>query len=275
MTVWTGSKFASAAAGEEITIALGAMGDETLVMTGQVSAKRQTRDGIVIEALDASGPLSRARQTITFEDSSVDDIVSRIAGEADMQFSSDASDTLNIYYVAAHRPLWDYLRDLSVLTGRDLNVDPEGKLLFLKGGAGSDHTLRYGAELMAWNVHAGETPTPTSFAAHGTSSSSGTWHWIGTDPLGEEPGQARVIGAFADQSLADTATEASATMAARAALQGHLLITGNATIRAADTATITDLPGGDPDGLRVRAVQHLLLMRMDGPALAGEPVSKL
>lgn len=260
MTFWTGSKFAGASSGEACTIELGADGDETLVLTGEVIARRQERDGIVLEALDKSSKLSRLRQTITFEDSSIDDIVLRIAGEADMSANSDADDTLSIYYVTAHRPLWDHLRDLAALGGRDLHTDADGTLLFLEGGAGSDHTLRYGAELLGWNVIAGETPTPTTFAAHGTASQSGTWHWVGTDPLGEEPGQARVIGAFADQELADTASGASAARSARAALQGQLLVTGNAALRPADAVTVTDLPGGDPDGMRIRAVRH----RLDG-----------
>ena len=260
LTLWTGSKFAGASAGEACTIELGAEGDETLVLTGEIIARRQERDGIVLEALDKSGKLSRLRQTITFEDSSIDDIVSRIAGEADMSVQSDAGDTLAIYYVTAHRPLWDHLRDLAALGGRDLHTGADGTLLFLEGGAGTDHTLRYGAELLGWTVIAGETPVPTTFAAHGTASQSGTWHWIGTDPLGEDPGQARVIGAFADQSLADTASEASAARSARAALQGQLLVTGDAALRPADTVSVTDLPGGDPDGMRICAVRH----RLDG-----------
>ena len=48
MTLWTGSKFADAASGEEITIAIGPADDETLVLTGQITARRQTRDGIIL-----------------------------------------------------------------------------------------------------------------------------------------------------------------------------------------------------------------------------------
>ena len=256
MTLWTGSKFADSAAGDAFELSLGPKDDEVPVMTGTVIGRHQTTGGLKIEALDSSGILSRTRLSITFEESSVDDIVSRIASEADLDVTSDAGDTLSIYYVSAHRPLWDHLRELARLTGRDLSVDPEGQIRFLADGAGSEHTLRYGAELITWDVVATETPVPLAFAAHGTASESGNWHWVGSDPLGEEPGHARVIGTFADRSLADAAAEASAARASRAALQGRLTVTGNAELRPADTIQVTDLPGGDPDPLRIRTVHH-------------------
>lgn len=256
LTLWAGSKFSDVVSGDACTIALGSEGDETQVFCGQVSVRRQQTDGVVIEMLDTSSALSRTRQSITFEESSIDDIVARLTTEVGIGVTSDARETLAIYYVAAHRTLWDHLRDLADLTGRDLSVDASGDLVFLESGSGADHSLRYGAELLDWTIEAGETPRSTTFAAHGTASQSGTWHWIGTDPLGKDPGQARVVGVFSDQSLADTATEASAAYASRASLQGTVFVTGNTALRPADSITISDLPGGDPDPLRIRTVRH-------------------
>ena len=260
LTLWPGSAFASAAPGDTLTLALGPDGDEVAVLTGTVSSRRQEAGAVVIGALDLSGALGRARASLTFEATSVADIVQRLADEASLQTDSDTTETLSIYYVQADRPLWDHLRDLARLTGRDLGVDAAGVLLFRKPDAGSAHTLRYGAELIRWQLSADETPVPITRGAHGTASQSGNWHWIDADPLGEDPGPARIHGALSDRDLADIATGAAADRAARAALGGWLLVTGDAELRPADSISVTDLPGGDPAPLRIRSVRH----RLDG-----------
>lgn len=257
---WPDSAFADAAPGDTLTLALGPRDDETPVLTGTVSARRQETDAIVVEALDLSGALGRARTTVTFEETSIADIVRKLADEASMQVDADADETLSIYYVLAHRPVWEHLRDLSRLTGRDLSVDADGTLLFRKPDAGATHTLRHGAELIRWRVTQDETPVAVARAAHGNASRSGNWHWVDSDPLGEDPGPARIEGALSDRDLATTATDAATARADRATIGGWLLVTGDAAIRPADSVSVTELPGGDPDPLRVRTVRH----RLDG-----------
>lgn len=258
MALWTASKFADAQPGDSCTVALGGMDDEVLVFTGWIAGRRQQAGAIVLEALDAGGALSRARQTVTFEDSSIDDIVAQLAQEAGLDVQSDASDVLPIHYVSAARPVWDHLRDLARLTGRDLQVDPEGVLLFLEAGAGAQHDLRHGAELIDWRVIAADVPMALAYGPHGGEAAGGSWHHIGADPLGETPGPARIVGSFSAQVLADSATEAEATRVARAGLGGTLTVTGNAALRPGDRLTVTGLPGGDPGPLRIRAVEHHL-----------------
>lgn len=256
LTVWPGSKFANVAEGDAIKLAIGPVGDEIAVMTGQISARQQMSDRIVLEALDQGAGLSRKRTTITFEESKISDIVTRLADENGMTSQVDGSDTLSIYYILGHRPLWDHLRDLARLTGHDLSVDADGKLLFQSGDTDETHTLRYAADLLSWRLSATENPEPVTYAAHGTASESGNWHWIGTDPLGDDPGLARIEGVFSERNLANAATNASATATTRARTSGHLNIIGNANIRPADSATVEGVPGGDPDPLRVRNVHH-------------------
>ncbi len=277
MTLWPGSAFADAGPGDTVALSIGPAGDELPVLTGTVTARHSERDAVVIEALDLSGALGRARTTITFEETRLGDIVRRIADEASMQADTDATETLSIYYVQAHRPLWDHLRDLSTLTGRDLAVDADGVLLFRKPEGGTTRTLRYGAELISWRVTGEEAPLAIARAAHGTASVSGNWHWVDPDPLGEEPGPARVEGVLTDRDMAATATDAATGRSERAALGGWLLVTGDAEIRPADSAAVTDLPGGDPDPLRIRTVRHSLdgvtgfttLLEVEGGGTAG------
>ena len=260
LSLWPGSRFADAAPGDALTLALGPMGDEVAVLTGTVSARRQEAGAVVIEALDLSGTLGRARSTLTFEATPIADIVQRLADVASLKTDTDTTEELPIYYVQADRPLWDHLRDLARLTGRDLGVDAAGVLLFRKPDAGATHTLRYGAELIRWQVSAAETPVPLSRGAHGTASQSGNWHWIDADPLGEAPGAACIDGALNDRDLAAIATDAATGRAARAAWAGWLLVTGDAALRPADSIAVTGLPGGDPAPLRIRSVRH----RLDG-----------
>ncbi len=258
MALWTASKFAGAQPGDSCAVALGAMGDEVTVLTGQISGRRQETGAIVLEALDVGGALSRARQTATFEENSSDDIVAQLAQEAGLNVRSDASDILPIHYVSAARPVWDHLRDLARLTGRDLQIDPEGVLLFLEAGAGAQHEIRHGAELLDWQITAEDTPVALTYGPHGGEAAGGSWHHIGADPLGEAPGPARIVGSFSSQAVADTATEAEATRVARAGQGGTLTVTGNAALRPGDTLSVTGLPGGDPDPLRIRVVEHHL-----------------
>lgn len=257
---WPGSAFADAAPGDTLTLALGPKDDETPVLTGTIAARRQETGLLVIEALDLSGALGLARTAASFEQTSIADVVRKLADEAGMAVDADGDEMLPIYYVLPERPVWDHLRDLAQLTGRDLGVDADGTLLFRQPDAGAAHTLRYGAELIDWRITRGETPPPLARAAHGSASQSGNWHWIDPDPLGETPPLSRIEGVLSDRDLATTATEAATARAARAALGGWLLVTGDAAIRPADSVSVTDVPGGDPDPLRVRAVRH----RLDG-----------
>lgn len=273
LTFWHAGAFADAAEGDALTLTLGPAGGGGplpalpgggggggATLTGTVAARRAERGAVVIEALDTTGPLARTRIAAVFEDTAIHDIATRLADEAGVDVEADAGGTLAIYYAVPTRPVWDHLRDLAALGGYDLVADGEGTLLFRQPGGATTHTLRFGAELLDWSVAAREAPVAIAAGAHGDGSGSGTWHWVVPDPLGEDPGPARIHGELTDRDGADTASEAGAARAARAAATGHLLLSGSPEIRPGDGIEITDLPGGDPDPLRVRGVRH----RLDG-----------
>lgn len=258
LAFWPRSAFADAAPGDRLTLALGPKDDEVPVLTGTVTARRQETGLAVIEALDLSGALGLARATAAFEQTSIAEVVRKLAEEAGMQADADGDETLPVYYVLPARPVWDHLRDLARLTGRDLGVDAQGTLLFRNPGAGAAHTLRHAAQLIRWRIARDEAPPALARAAHGSASQSGNWHWIDPDPLGERPSLARIEGVLSDRDLTGTASSAATARAARTALGGWLLITGNAAIRPGDSVAVTGVPGGDPDPIRVRSVRHCL-----------------
>ena len=258
LVLWPQSAFASAAPGETLTLSLGPQDDEETVLTGTVATQRQGTGAVVIQALDASGALGRLRTTAVFERTSLADIVHKLADEAGVRAEADGDEMLPIYYVLPDRPVWDHLRDLARLTGRDLAVGADGCLLFRDPGAGAVHGLRHGADLIRWSIGRESAAAELAHAPHGSASSSGNWHWIDPDPAGATPSPTRIEGVLSDRDLATTATGAASERAGRAALEGWLLITGDAAIRPGDSVTVADLPGGDPGPMRVRMVGHRL-----------------
>lgn len=262
LTLWPGSRFADAAPGDPVTLALGPSGDEAPVLAGTVAARGTAPGAVTLAVLDRSGALSRARLALAFEETQIADIVVRLAQEAGMEAEADGDETLPVYYVEPRRPVWAHLRDLAALAGRDLAADAEGRLLFRRPGAGARHGLRFGADLLHWTLAAGEGPRALGRAAHGSASQSGRWHWIDADPLGPAPAPARIEGILASRDLAGLAAEAAAQRAARAGLSGTLVLSGEPAIRPGDGIALADLPAGDPGPLRARVVRH----RLDGQA---------
>jgi hypothetical protein len=255
---WPRSKFAGARPGDAATIALGAAGEEETVLTGTVTAVRQGRDTLGIEVMDPGATLSLTRRTLIFEETAIDEIVSRLAAEADVSVEADAAGDLAIYYVDPARPLWNHLRGLAALSGSDLFSAADGTLLFRQPGGGASHTLRHGAELLDWRIAARPPSAAIAAGAHGDKSGSGTWHWVAPDPLGDAPEPTRIHGVLADVDGADAATQAAKSRVANAAFGGHVVLSGAAEIRPADSAVLEDIEGGDPDPLRILRVRHSL-----------------
>lgn len=253
--LWLGSKFAGAAPGDPITIALGPEGDEELVLTGQVTGTGPTADAMVLEAEDASGQLSRQRVTRTFEDMSLADIAAALGQEAGLTVEADSGDLLGVYYAEPSRTLWDHLRYVAHLGGNRLVPTADGGLALQSAGQGR-HDLRYGAELLDWQLTKGTAPAPLVSGQHG--GAGGLWHWIEADPLGDAPDPARIRGVLGDRGTADTASQGAATRAAEAAVTGTLVISGAPEIRPGDSVTLSDMPVGDPGGLTVDRVRHSL-----------------
>jgi hypothetical protein len=261
MQLWPRSKFADAAAGAVMSISLGERDEEELVWTGEVSARRLLPQAVVIEGLAATVVLSRSAKSQTYLDQSVADIVADLAGEAAVD-KIEGDLKLHAYHVDNRRPLWSHLKVLARLVGADLGSAADGGLRFVPAaGAVSPTALRYGAELLDWNIALHAAPQAAEVAAYGSASESGAarWHWLAHDPVGAGAAATRVPAALATRDAAQAVADAARQRAGRAAVSGELLIQGRPTLRPGDAVELADLPGGSsssPGVLRVRAVRH-------------------
>jgi hypothetical protein len=278
---WPSSKLASAAAGSTLAIALGNIGDETDVWTGEVTGVRRAPDGLALEGLAASVALSRTFLSQTFVDLSIADVVQQLAAAAGVQVEEASGDaTLSAYAVDDRRSAWAHLNDLAELAGADVSLTEAGALKFVAPSApagggglgglveqvaalvlgGGAAGLRHGANVLGWRATTRQAPETSSVAAYGAASESGSakWHWIRRDPDAAGTGPARVVPALRTRDAAGALADALAARAARAVRRATVVVVGDATLRPGQTTTIADIPGDPGGGLRLLAVEHTL-----------------
>jgi hypothetical protein len=258
LTLWPRSKFASASIGSTISISLGTTDGEEDVLSGEVCSLTQKPPYLLIGAVSSTIALSRSRRSQMYLSSSVSDIVADLAGSVDVD-TVQADLQLEAYSVDTRRTVWGHLNDLAMLSGAEVGVSSSGGLRFVPVRTGSaDRTLRYGADVLDWNVASLKRFDPPGVAPHGAGSEAGSsrWHWLIRDPLGSGAGPSRVIGAFHTRDAADQLQSALKDRAGRSALCGEIATVGNSKIRPGELVEISDFPGADPGVMRVLAVNH-------------------
>jgi hypothetical protein len=260
LVLWPGSRFAAAAPGDALSVALGDKGSEDDVLAGEVLAVRPGPGGVVVEGVSATIALSRLFKSHSYVNPTVADVVNDLIGGAAVD-RVDAPLKLGAWHAENRLSVWQQLQALARLSGADLGSAADGSLRFVDPNPqGAPTRLRYGAQLLHWDLSQTTAPTAPALATHGAGSEAGTsrWHWLSHDPVGAGADPARVPGALADRDAAQTAGQALADRATRQGRRGQLLIVGDATLRPGDTVEMADLPGDDPGTLRVLAVQHRL-----------------
>ena len=260
LVLWPNSKFAAAAPGDALSVALGDKDSEDDVLAGEVLAVRARPDGVVVEGVSATIALSRLFKSHSYVNPTVADVVNDLIGGAAVD-RVDAPLKLGAWHAENRLSVWQQLQALARLSGADLGSAADGSLRFVgPNPQGAPARLRYGAQLLHWDLSQTTAPTPPSLATHGAGSEAGTarWHWLSHDPVGAGADPARVPGALADRDAAQTAGQVLADRATRQGRRGQLLIVGDATLRPGDTVELADLPGDDPGTLRLLAVQHRL-----------------
>lgn len=258
------SPFASASVGDDVVLALG-YGDELVdVLTGAVSAIEWIPGGLVIEGLAATAALSSAFAAQPYIQQSVADIVNDLLSKGSAQAGEiEAPLVLHAYHVDERRAVWSHLVDLARLASCDLMADPSGAVIFRPARDGSaDHTLRHGAELLAWSVGPRDPgPAPAAIVPYGAASQSGAdaWRLVVRAPDGSPPSEPTAVHpALRDKDGAKALADGLAAKRSRRQTAGHLLAVGDPDVRAGDLIEVSDLPDGNPGTLRAVAVRHLL-----------------
>ena len=168
---------------------------------------------------------------------------------------------LAVYYADNRRSVWTHLETLAQLARADLGASASGALRFVPPGGGlSPARLRYGAQLLDWNLGAVTTSDAVAVVAHGAGSEAGSnkWHWLRHDPVGAGGGPTRIVGGIASRDAAERASRAGTDRAKRAARRGTIVIAGDASIRAGDVVELVDAPNTDLGPLHVLRVRHSL-----------------
>jgi prophage tail gpP-like protein len=264
LTLWPQSTLADSQVGDTLSIAIGEQGAEQDQLTGTIAAVRHGLRSVTLEGLGATAALSRSFVAQTYLNQSVGQIVQDLAGSASVSVDQVQADLqLGVWHVDSSRPVWSHLQQLAKLSGTDLGASASGGLRFVPADAASSPTqLRYGAELLDWELARAEAQEPPQVAALGAGSEAGTEksHWLRHDPGAGS--RSRIQAGLVTKDAADAAAKALKDAASRAALRGRVWIVGNATLRPGDTVELADLPGQSPGTLRVLALQH----RLDTPS---------
>jgi len=259
LSLWPRSKFASAAPGATLTVALGTDTDNEDVFTGEIIAVRRTPAALRLEALSATIALSRLRQSRTYLDQTIADIVNDLAsfvGTDDVT----ADVKLSAYSIDDRRTVWAHILELATLAGAEAGVSASGTIRFVPAGTSPvTHTLRYGATLLSWDIQTIASPHVPKVFASGAASEQGAerWHWLARDPVGEGTEPARLIGSFHTRDAADALAKTLGDAAKRATTRGSIRLVGEPTLRPGDVVELKDLPGDASGSFRILTLRHI------------------
>jgi hypothetical protein len=262
-TVLRGSPVADAAPGDAITIELGDADGTDTVLTGEVTAVEKREWGAVVEGLAATAPLSRTRVAQSYLGQTVgaivDDLVSAGQGTTGRV---TATLELSAYHADDRRSVWAHLRELARLAGCELSCDPTGAVDFRPPRTGpADHTLRAGAELLAWSTGPrAPSDAELDVVPYGAASEEGTakWHLLLKEPEGSSPtGPVLIPAALRAREGATALKDALTATTTRRKGRGQLIAAGDPAIRAGDLVELADMPAGEDATVRATAVTHL------------------
>jgi phage protein D len=250
-------------AGTAVEIALG-YGDATeAVFTGDVVAVERLAGVVCVEGLARTHALARTRAAQSYLDQTVADIVRDLLGKGGVDAGDiDASLKLAVHHVDERRTIWAHIVDLARLASCDLIAAADGSLDCRppRSGPTPDHTLRHGADMLAWSVGP-RTPLgdPPAVVPYGAASEAGAekWHLLLREPdRGSPSAPTRVVEALRDRDGARALESGLQKAAQRRTLAGRIVIVGNSAIRPGDVLKLSDLPNGEDCIARALAVSH-------------------
>ncbi len=256
---------------DKVEIDLGYAGDSVglqRVMTGLVDSVEPNLITTRVAGYGSAAPLLRTWVDQTFESKTAGEIVRDLAGRASVTVAR-AEDGIRFpaYVIDGRRSAWHHLRDLADLSGFDLYVDNEGKLVFeWFAGGRTAHVLEFGKHILELEVQRtpaaagrveawGESPT----GSRGDSASG----WLTTDfksSRGEAGSGALFLlerPALRTRLAAHTAARSALMEIQRRTLRGRLVILGRPQVRLGDAIRLKGLADESLNTFfQVRRVDH-------------------
>lgn len=238
---------------DEVAIELGYEGEDLLlVMTGIVDTAEPSLTTLRLVGYSGAAPLLRGYFDQTFEAKTAGDIVRDLADRAGVEIAR-VEDGIQFpaYVIDGRRSFWQHLRDLADLSGFDLYLDPEGKLVFERfAGGRTAHVLEYGKHILELEVlrapaRAGRVEAWGESPAGSRGGES--WAWLTTDFKGSrgEAGDGALLllerPALRTRVAAHTAAQAALLEIQRRTVRGRLVILGRPQVRLGDAIRLKGL----------------------------------
>lgn len=156
----------SAGPGDPVILSLdGGEGAQT-VFTGLIDAVRRGLETIEVTAYDALGQLARYRPAATFEKASAGTVIKALAGDAGATAGQIADGVMLAFYAAdPSRSAADHASRLAAWSGALLTADGDGNLnAAVLDTSHADLALRYGREILAFDLNQGSAPDTVTVA---------------------------------------------------------------------------------------------------------------
>ncbi len=256
---------------DEVTVELGYAGDQAgliLVMAGVIDSAEPSLTNLRLVGYSGAAPLLRGYLDQTFESKTAGDIVRDLADRAKIEIAR-VEDGIQFpaYVIDSRRSFWQHLRDLADLSGFDLYLDQEGKLVFERfAGGRTAHVLEYGKHILELEVL--RTPAQAGRVEAWGESPAGSrggesWAWLTTDFKGSrgEAGDGALLllerPALRTRVAAHTAAQAALLDIQRRAVRGRLVILGRPQVRLGDAIRLKGLADDSLNTFfQVRRVVH-------------------
>jgi len=261
---------------DEGTVSLGYQDDSpVLTFTGKIAGVRRGIGGLTrLTATSGGAALARLRVNQSYEDQTAGDVVSDLAGQAEVAAGTveDGID-LPFYVVDDRRSAWVHIAALARRSGYLAHMTPEGELFFGPYAPGDPvQTFTYGEDVLLLEAREGspEVGAVTTWG-EGSAGSQGkdAWSWLVKDPSAVQGsagggGPQRWVHdpALRSGDAAQTAAEGIADAAGRLQVTGTLLVPGAPAVTAGSTIEIAGAPQEALNGkFLVRWVRHRLAKR--------------
>jgi hypothetical protein len=244
-------------------------GGFTQVFVGQVETLQSSLLTRRITAISKARALLRLFVDQTYESQTAGQIVKDLAGKAGVD-TGTVEDGISFpsYVVDSRRNALAHIRDLAALSGVDVYVDSDGKLVFQAFTSGNvTHDVDYAKQILSLEVDrlADADITVTAWGESPTASAgSDSWGWLTKDfkksagTAGSGPVPVTLErSSLRTNSAAKTAASAALRNTQRRAVHGSVVIPGRPEVKLGDAVKLREVPlDGFNDSYQVRRVVH-------------------
>jgi phage protein D len=258
---------------DDAKVELGYADDDELtqVLSGTVGLVDPGLVTKTVVVYSGAATLLRSVANETFENKTAGAIVRELADRAGVDIASVADGTtFPAYVVDGRRGAFEHMLDLAELSGLDVYVDSDGKIVLERFvGGHTVHVLKHAehiVELDVRRVPARATAVEAWGEGPGGGHGENAWAWLtkNFEPLRGRAGSGTPVlllerPALRSGEAARHAAEGALASLRRRAVQGRVLTIGRPQVKLGDAIQLREVPESDANGnFQVRSVTHRL-----------------